>query len=82
MCLINFSAWFSKPLFHFFNTNSQIFMSIYVTLFSVGQFSFIEPIILLLLDFPVKFLEIHILGFFQADFVFNGHFFFPQLKKI
>ena len=33
------------PLFHFFNEHSRIFISIFLTLFSVGQFSVLESII-------------------------------------
>ena len=57
-------------------------MSIYLTLFSVGQFSFIEPIIWLLVDCPSNFSEIHIFWeIMEADFVFNGLFFSTSEKN-
>ena len=85
MCSIQFFTSknrFLQLLFHFFKTNSQIFMSIYLTLFSVGQFSFIEPIIWLLVDCPSNFSEIHIFWeIMEADFVFNGLFFSTSEKN-
>ena len=84
MCLIHFfkyKNWYLQTLFYVLNTNSQILMSIYLTLFSVGHFSFIETIIWLLLDCRLNFTEIHIFWeLIEADFVFNGHF-FQQVKK-
>lgn len=67
--------------FHFFKTNSQIFMSIYLTLFSVGQYSFIEPIIWLLIDCTLKFSEIQNFETLYWQVLFLTDFFFPQVKK-
>ena len=77
-----FFAWFSQPLFHFFNTNSQIFMSNLSDIIYSWTIFIKRTDNWLLLDCPLKFSEIHIFWeFIEADFVFNGHFFPPVKKK-